>query len=44
MMDLHQKSYRFHELSKVTGVGKSRLGENLTEYRLKGYYRQVFKK
>ena len=35
MMDLYQTPYKFHELSIVTGVRKSHLGENLTDYRLK---------
>ena len=37
MLDLHQTLYKFHELSIVTGVHKSHLGENLTDYRLKDY-------
>ena len=38
MMDLHQTLYKVYELSVVTGVHKSRLSENLTDYRLKDCY------
>ena len=39
MMDLHQTPYKFHELSIVTGLRKSYLRENLTDYHLKNRYR-----
>ena len=39
MMDLHQMSYKFHDLLKVTGVYKNHLDENLADYRLKDFYR-----
>ena len=39
MMDLLQTPYKVHELSKVTVVRKNHQGENLTDYRLKDYYR-----
>ena len=44
MMDLDQTPYNFHELSKVTDVRKNHLSENLTDYRLKYYYRLSIQK
>ena len=38
MMDLHQTLYKFHELLIITGVHKSHLDGNLTDYRLKDCY------
>ena len=44
MMDLHQTPYNIHALLKVTGASKSHLRKNLTDYRLKDYYRLSIQK
>ena len=38
MVGFYQTPYKSHKLSKVTGVRKNHLGENLADYRLKDYH------